>query len=253
MMRLAALSVGSEALLSTADGVVCGVFCRSCNIRLTDGSLLTCATSDYFDMPRGIRVRAADGFKFNTVIPGGAAAHLRGGILRFAGCDLKIDLRGAHVWTPKFKPVSRPSIQDILAFGFELDIFKERDPEIVVRNLIGRGAGLTPEGDDTLTGLLAASVLVAPDRSESQALSHHVMNHLHATNDISRQMLSDAAQGLFIEPIISMLSALYGQGCVRKSGQNLLAVGESSGRAMLVGILAGVAAVEDFNLQRQAA
>jgi hypothetical protein len=140
-----------------------------------------------------------------------------------------------------------------LAFGFELDIFKERDPEIVVRNLIGRGAGLTPEGDDTLTGLLAASVLVAPDRSESQALSHHVMNHLHATNDISRQMLSDAAQGLFIEPIISMLSALYGQGCVRKSGQNLLAVGESSGRAMLVGILAGVAAVEDFNLQRQAA
>jgi hypothetical protein len=66
-------------------------------------------------------------------------------------------------------------------------------------------------------------------------------------------MLFDAAQGLFIEPIISMLSALYGQGCVQKSSQNLRAVGESSGPAMLLGILAGVADVENFNLQRQAA
>ncbi|MBT3904782.1 MAG: DUF2877 domain-containing protein [Rhodospirillaceae bacterium] len=253
MMRLAARSVGSEAPSSAADGIVCGVFDRTCNIQLTDGSLLTCATSDYFDMPRGVRVREANGFKFNAVIPGGAAANLRGGILRFAGSGLAIDLRGAHVWTQKFKPVSRPSVRDILAFGFEVGPFSERDSEFSVRDLIGRGPGLTPEGDDTLTGLLAAPMLVAPDRPESQALSRDVLSHLHATNDISRQMLFDAAQGLFIEPIISMLSALYGQGCVQKSSQNLRAVGESSGPAMLLGILAGVADVENFNLQRQAA
>jgi hypothetical protein len=71
------------------------------------------------------------------------------------------------------------------------------------------------------------------------------LQHLQATNDISRQMLSDAATGHFIEPILSTLSAIYGKGQIGHSTRRLLSVGSTSGAAMLLGLAAGIALVED--------
>ena len=119
----------------------------------------------------------------------------------------------------------------------------------LVRSLIGRGPGLTPMGDDILAGLLAAPGLIAPARPSSRALAFQITRHLHTTNDISRQMLSDAAQGLFIGPIVSVMSALYGNGCIDKSSHDLWSIGGTSGGAMFLGLLAGVACVENYRLQ----
>ncbi len=271
MTPLAALSVGSKIPRTAFEGVVNGVFDHACNIRLTDASLITCTVADYFDIPRGIRVKAGGGFRFNSLLAGGASAHCRGGILRIAESNLKIDLRDAAIWNHVFRPISRPSAHSIrrlwerasdqASFGIEFPakniaaFLTAQTPHLrgnmgtLVGRLIGRGPGLTPMGDDILTGLLAAPGLIAPARPSSRALAFQITRHLHATNDISRQMLSDAAQGLFIEPIVSVMSALYGNGCIDKSSHALWSVGGSSGGAMFMGLLAGVACVEDYRLQ----
>ena len=108
MTALAAITVGSELLLTDFDAVVTGVFDRACNFRLVNGRLATCTTADYFDIPRGIRVDTPADFRFQSAVGRGTSIHCRGGIVRFSASSLKIDCRGAVVWRGKFKPRSRP-------------------------------------------------------------------------------------------------------------------------------------------------
>ena len=271
MTPLAALTIGSELPPAGFAGLVHGIYDHACNIRLADGQLATCTVADYFEMPRGIRVRTAPGFKFGSVLTHGAGAYCRAGILRFAGTGLKIDLRDAAVWKPCFKAVARPTRgqlrhlwraaagqscfgsefpkQQILALLAGLKDDQKHQVRQSLRGLIGRGPGLTPAGDDVVAAFLAAPKLMAPARPWSRALSLFTLQYLDATNDISRQMLSDAAMGHFIEPILSMLSAIYGAGHIGRSTHRLLSVGGTSGAAMLLGLLAGIAHFEDCRLQ----
>ena len=92
-------------------------------------------------------------------------------------------------------------------------------------------------------------MLIVPTLPSTRVLRNLTRQHLQATNDISRQMLSDAMMGLFIEPILAVMAAIYGNGCYEKSSRNLLSVGGSSGTAMLLGLLAGAAFVENRQLQ----
>ncbi|MDA1099205.1 MAG: DUF2877 domain-containing protein [Proteobacteria bacterium] len=255
-------------------GVVHSVFDQAVNIRLTDGHLATCTAADYFELPRGIRVATAHGFRFSSLLTNGAAAYCRGGILRFRGSNLKIDLRDAPVWQNDYTAATRPSRQRLHAlwrvavgqttFGFDfpkqqslallagLGSDDRRQVRQSLRGLIGRGPGLTPAGDDVIAGFLAAPKLMAPAQPWSRALGLFTLQYLQATNDISRQMLSDAAGGHFIEPILSTLSAIYGAGQIGRSTRRLRSVGGTSGAAMLLGLVAGIAHVEDYQLQKAA-
>ena len=250
MTALAAITVGSELLLTDFDAVVAGVFDRACNIRLANGHLATCTTADYFDMPRGIRVDTAAGFRFSSAVRCGASAHCRVGIVRFSTSSLKIDCRGAVVWRGKFKPRSRPPARLVRElWNMVRSGAREIPPNFQPQTLIGRGEGLTPAGDDILAGLLAAPMLVAPSRPSNKALASEVLLRLRATNEISAEMLNDAMEGLFIEPVVSLLSAIYGNGDLQEAVRNLCAVGATSGTAMLIGVLAGVADVENIRIQ----
>lgn len=270
MTPIAVIAVGSKLPVAGFSGFVHGVFDHACNIRLADGHLATCTVADYFEMPRGIRIRAARGFKFGTVLTGGAKAYCRAGILRFDDTDLKIDLREATIWKPGFKAIARPSQrqlqilwdaavgqtcfglafpkQYILALLAGLQNNQEYTIRQSLRGLIGLGPGLTPAGDDVVTAFLAAPKLIAPAHPWGRALSSFTLLYLHATNDISRQMLSDATMGHFIEPILSMMSAIYGTGHICHSTRGLLSVGATSGPAMLLGLLAGIAHFEGYQL-----
>ena len=250
MTALAAITVGSELLLTDFDAVVTGVFDRACNFRLVNGRLATCTTADYFDIPRGIRVDTPADFRFQSVVRRGTSTHCRGGIVRFSASSLKIDCRGAVVWRGKFKPRSRPPaglVREL--WNMVRSVAREFPPIFSPRTLIGRGEGLTPAGDDVLAGLLAAPMLVAPTRRSNRALASEIRLRLRATNEISAEMLNNAMEGLFIEPVVSLLSAIYGNGDLQEAVRNLCAVGATSGTAMLIGVLAGVADVENIRIQ----
>jgi hypothetical protein len=251
LTALAAITVGSEMPSTDFDALVTGVFDRACNIRLANGRLATCTTANYFDMPRGIRVDNAEGFRFATVLRCGASAHCRGGIVRFAASGLKIDCRAAAVWRGEFLPRARPPVRLLRRlWRMARSGAVEFPPGSCPQSLIGRGAGLTPAGDDVLAGLLAAPMLVAPTRRSSRTLAVQTRLHLCATNEVGAEMLFDATQGLFIEPVVSLLSAIYGNGGIENAIRNLRAVGATSGAAMLLGVLAGVADVENIKLSQ---
>jgi hypothetical protein len=116
------------------------------------------------------------------------------------------------------------------------------------RELVGRGAGLTPSGDDLLAGLVAGVVLLA-EAVHGRAgrplagVAHRVGVQLaaaapDATTAISAALLQHAADGEVAEPVARLLSALAGHGPVDGALAALLAVGSSSGRDLAAGTLA---------------
>lgn len=111
--------------------------------------------------------------------------------------------------------------------------------------LVGLGPGLTPSGDDFIAGYLAAlrsragfeSGIDAMLRSLADSLAPLVLR----TNAISRQMLSDAAQGRFAERLVDVTVAISGAGDVVEATARALASGHSSGADTLCGLLFGYA------------
>lgn len=105
----------------------------------------------------------------------------------------------------------------------------------------GRGAGLTPEGDDLLMGLVAGRRAVANPRARDEAalLADWATD---AAGEPSRALLCHAARGELVEPAHDALAALLGADAegLGVATPILLAWGASSGRALLAGLAAGV-------------
>jgi hypothetical protein len=115
--------------------------------------------------------------------------------------------------------------------------------------LLGRGPGLTPAGDDVLAGLLASTVTLAPAvrigpddglvataRSAGERIADLARE---ATTAVSAALLRHAARGEVAAPAAQVLRALTGRGDLSTALTALLAVGSSSGRDLTLGLLAG--------------
>jgi hypothetical protein len=134
---------------------------------------------------------------------------------------------------------------------------------IARRELLGRGAGSTPSGDDVLAGLLAgttllAEVVVGSDEvvvgsDEVVVGSDEVVAVAagardlgvgvaalapDATTAISASLLVHASRGEVVAPAAQLLSTLTGRGAVEPAVARLVAVGSSSGRDLAAGLLA---------------
>ena len=111
--------------------------------------------------------------------------------------------------------------------------------------LVGLGPGLTPSGDDFISGYLAALWSRAGFESGIDAMLQALADALAPlflrTNAISRQMLSDAAQGRFAERLVDVTVAISGAGNVVEATTRALASGHSSGADTLCGLLFGYA------------
>jgi hypothetical protein len=109
--------------------------------------------------------------------------------------------------------------------------------------LVGLGPGLTPSGDDFIAGYLAALWSRAGFESGIEAMLPSLADALaplfQHTNAISRQMLSDAAQGRFAEHLIDVTRAVAGTGDVVDATAQALASGHSSGADTVCGLLFG--------------
>jgi len=119
--------------------------------------------------------------------------------------------------------------------------------------LVGRGEGLTPAGDDVLAGALVAGhatghpLLPAWRRATRAALA------TRRTTAVSVGMLHSALAGWAAPELAGALTALCGDGDARPAVDRLLAVGHSSGRHLLDGVLHVLASHPDQRRQRGAA
>lgn len=123
---------------------------------------------------------------------------------------------------------------------------KTEDAAEAISSLIGVGTGLTPSGDDFITGILSA-FSAFPDTFDEdivEQIRNSVSLHLQNTNEISMAFIKCALDNQFSVPVISLYQWLCSEnGSLesRKSQsdeilQSFLAIGHSSGIDTLTGI-----------------
>jgi hypothetical protein len=115
--------------------------------------------------------------------------------------------------------------------------------------LVGLGPGLTPSGDDLLTGYLAGLWCAVRRRPERQrfleAVAELVDRYSLRTNDIARTYLRLAARGQVSSRLVDLTTVIcLGEGCasVLAAAEAAMRVGHSSGMETVNGLLLGMAA-----------
>ena len=115
-----------------------------------------------------------------------------------------------------------------------------------VTDLIGLGPGLTPSSDDMLAGLVLLCVLYAKNRGcslhASQLIARLTVEESRGrTTMLSEEYLGQVASGRGNEPIMKLCTALLTEGreSVERETRRVLAIGETSGTDMVLGIVLG--------------
>jgi Protein of unknown function (DUF2877) len=117
--------------------------------------------------------------------------------------------------------------------------------------LLGLGAGLTPQGDDVLAGLLVTLHAALATRRLARRFGDLVTSQAATrTTSLSAALLRDAADGFAVPALVDFVDALYEIGPADRAGRPtthrtladvavpLLAVGHTSGAALAHGALA---------------
>lgn len=122
--------------------------------------------------------------------------------------------------------------------GWLADGIRDALTEGAVAGLVGRGAGLTPSGDDALAGAL----LVAFALGAGNDLADAVRARLHATTTVSAALLAAAADGYAAHPVVTLVDAAVADrpDAVRRALPAVLAIGHSSGADTVTGIRAAL-------------
>jgi hypothetical protein len=117
------------------------------------------------------------------------------------------------------------------------------------RRLIGAGPGLTPAGDDVLAGLVGCGLAVARTL-ERPALgcaadlalfgAGIALDARDRTTTISAALLRTAAAGAVAGPVAAWLRALSRPAVLERASDEVLAIGATSGRDLLVGAVAAI-------------
>jgi hypothetical protein len=123
----------------------------------------------------------------------------------------------------------------------------DRDEAVAAaRGLVGLGPGLTPAGDDVLSGLLSGTLVLAGavgledgTAEVTRAAGADIADRAReATTTVSAALLAHAARAEVSAPAAGVLHALCGRGVVTTALERLLGVGSTSGRDLAVGLLA---------------
>jgi hypothetical protein len=250
-----------RALAQGAEGAVCGarvhsVFHHAVNIEAA-GSLYTLLAADIAGRrcanvmrdfnPRKVPLKAGQACRF-----------VEGDLLIGS---LRINLRRAKTWQPRLVPDWR-RVPPRATVNFYLQLLKRCAPEAgmhahvdarlpdglgavdtapdAVRALIGLGAGLTPAGDDMVTGALAVANHLLDDMNLATTLGTAVGERRCKTTDVSRQMLEDALRGEYHEALDGLIYALAidQRDDIEAKLRQLLSIGATSGGDTAAGIAA---------------
>jgi hypothetical protein len=136
-----------------------------------------------------------------------------------------------------------------------LDALKDGNiDEVKINSLIGFGIGLTPSGDDFLTGFLSVLNIISTDYSNK--IKRKLINLIDidkiATTDVSKQMLSITLRGESREYILNFINAFLDED--KKQFllflERLLNIGSSSGTDLAVGVVtAFILLINNFNME----
>lgn len=109
-----------------------------------------------------------------------------------------------------------------------------------VRSLTGRGPGLTPAGDDALAGFVLARRAIDPPGCRTT--SAIVLAGGRHTSEPARSLLRAAARGEGFDVAVGMLGALLAADgpALAPAVRRLTALGATTGRAMLTGLIRGL-------------
>jgi hypothetical protein len=240
------------------DGVVASVHRRAVNLRLSSGTLVAVlpetsplhpwavtAAFDPGDLVAGLPVRIGRG----APPEGGAGLDATGASI----ADLSLRRRP--------DAVPRATIAELLEFlppraaadpfgpgiAAALARFRTAGEVEPLAGLIGLGEGLTPSGDDVVTGILAGLDLLqdadpAAGTARGRLVEALTPDVLGRTPLLSSQMLRAAVQGLYAEPVLELLDALHAPSAphasLAEASNRLLAMGHRSGRDTLRGLTA---------------
>ncbi len=224
---------------------------------LVDGDVIVASTRDATRLPNGVEIAAdatADAFR---TVRHGAPVIVGLGQLLLDGLTIDVvrwwdpqpalpgisatQLATAIAGLPTTVPdgESRP-LSAALSAGSASAILGAAE------SLIGRGSGLTPEGDDYLAGALSATrslgeALGRPGTATMLASLAGPLKRLASTRTttFSASLIRHAVGGRVAAPAGSLLRALAGRGDVADSHRNLTYVGHTSGPALAAGMILG--------------
>jgi len=126
----------------------------------------------------------------------------------------------------------------------------KRRIENSISRIIGLGSGLTPAGDDFLTGFLSVFFQTGSLNSRLKDCTDDITNILipainsyrNKTNFISSCLLSFSVSGRFSQPVLELLDRLFFSDDIRENSSfnNLKDYGATSGIATLIGVVSGL-------------
>jgi hypothetical protein len=251
-----ALTIG-PLIEKNFSGIVHSTFERTANLLTEMKSLYVITRLDVAELPSGIRIDVPKNFSFEKSISVGNNIGCRAGILRIGKSALQIDLRKALTFSAQIAPATTINL-DAIWVAWQLlvekaplailttgnspvigqrilqDLLLTNDSPKTLSHLIGRGPGLTPAGDDFIVGFLAGSSAMNGSLSKLEITQT-------ATNDISFAALSEAVQGYFSAPLLTLIESLrLGQTAKIEAAVTVnLAIGNTSGMAGTLGVLFG--------------
>lgn len=258
-------------------GRVASVHRRAINLLIDDGALIGLLPADH-----PIHPWAVSGISWDAdLITEGASFEVREWVLAIG--RLRLDLRDIEVVDLHLtrRPAGLPtSAFDAIA---AIDARSSADDPLVpldrdelracltgsvptrLADLVGKGLGHTPSGDDALLGILAALDFCrecwppAPRLREQLLTSLHDLDLPRHTTRLSGQLLRASAEGQYPEPLRDLLDAAAGasrstsradglgrdpvsRGAVQEAAAKLQSLGRTSGPATLRGLAAVMAA-----------
>jgi hypothetical protein len=222
---------------------------------LVGDRVLVVSTSDSTRLPNGVQIAAGSSSDLFAMVHHGATVDIGHGRIMLEGLAVTI----TRWWDPRpTLPATTPSTLAAAIAGLPSHV-PDIDPTPLrsalvgnsaggilhsARLLLGKGPGLTPEGDDYLAGAMAGTRLLAEAlrRERTTALIAGVSVPLAKladarTTSFSASLIHSALRGQVAEPAGALLRALAGRGDIESSHQSLLRVGHSSGPALAAGLI----------------
>lgn len=251
----ASAALGARLAGTPQTGVLLGAGGRAAWARVGD-EVLVIGPQGGVRMPNGVEVPAR---VLQGLVPGDGCA-LQGGTLTVGAWTLSFAASwDPHPVVPRIDPAllrrraaslrgSFPPVGDC-GLGAALAAGDASAVAAAARCLIGKGPGLTPLGDDVLTGALGGSLLLG------EAVGNRALLRLVAgvtagicalaserTTALSATLLRHACRGEVDDASAALLLALCGRGDLGAALDSLLAMGHSSGTGLATGLLAGATA-----------
>ncbi len=222
---------------------------------LVNDKVLVVSTSDSTRLPNGIQIAAGSSSDLFRMVHHGATVEVGYGRIMLEGLAVTI----SRWWDPRptLSATSPSTLADAIK-GLptevpDIDGAPLRSALVAgsaggilhsARLLLGKGPGLTPEGDDYLAGALSGTRLLgeALGRDRTTTLIAGVSVPLAKlaearTTSFSASLIQSALRGQVAEPAGALLRALTGRGDIASCHQSLLRVGHSSGPALAAGMV----------------